>query len=281
MAAFRPRVRRTPARAAAAACPGLPAWARTPMPKRGEILAESGRSSSRQRLDEVAESLTREEGKTLAEEQGRDRARREPAALLRGGGDRSPRARSIRSASASTFLYAERVPSGPVALITPWNFPIAIPAWKVAPALAFGNTVVFKPAELTPVTAWHLVDVLEKAGVPPGVLNLVVGRGSQVGQALVADPRIKAISFTGSERRRARARRAVPRSGARVPARDGGARTRWSCWPTRTLEKATEITIAGAMLSTGQKCTATSRVIVEKPVADRFRDGPGGPGRRR
>jgi alpha-ketoglutaric semialdehyde dehydrogenase len=240
-------------RAAAAAARAFPAWARTPMPRRGEILLKAAQLLEA-RLDEVAESLTREEGKTLAESKG-ETAR--GVSLLRyfAGETMQPAGDVYPSASASTFLYAERVPLGPVALVTPWNFPIAIPTWKVAPALAFGNTVVFKPAELTPVTAWHLVDVLEKAGVPPGVLNLVVGRGSQVGQALVADPRIKAISFTGSKFQL-----------------EMGGKNPVVVLADADVEKATELTIAGAMLSSGQKCTATSRVIVEKPVADRFRD---------
>src|SRR5258708_19234700 len=166
------------------------------MPKRGEILPKAA-ALLEQRLDAVAGARPREEGKTLAESKG-EVAR--GVSLLRyyAGEALQPTGEVYGSASPSTFLFAERVPLGPVALITPWNFPVAIPTWKVAPALAFGNGVVVKPAELTPLTAWHLADVLHRAGLPPGVLNLVVGRGSQVGPALAESPHIKAISFTGS-----------------------------------------------------------------------------------
>jgi len=256
-------------RAAAAAARAFPAWARTPMPKRGEILLKAAQLLEA-RVDEVAEALTREEGKTLAESKGETLR---GVSLLRyyAGEAMQPTGDVYPSASASTFLYAERVPLGPVALITPWNFPVAIPAWKVAPALAFGNTVVLKPAELTPVTAWHLVDVLEKAGLPPGVLNLVVGRGSQVGHALVTDPRIKAISFTGSNDVGTRLAVQAAQRGAKFQLEMGG-KNPVVVLSDADVDKATEMTIAGAMLSTGQKCTATSRVIVEKDVLDRFRD---------
>jgi aldehyde dehydrogenase (NAD+) len=175
------------------------------------------------------------------------------------------------SASPGTFLYAERVPIGPVALITPWNFPVAIPTWKVAPALAFGNTVVLKPAELTPLTAWHLTDVLDKAGLPPGVLNLVVGRGSQIGPALATSPHIKAISFTGSNTVGARLAAQCAERGIKFQLEMGG-KNPVIVLNDADLDKAVELTIAGAMLSTGQKCTATSRVIVHKDVVDGFRD---------
>jgi aldehyde dehydrogenase (NAD+) len=174
------------------------------------------------------------------------------------------------SASPSTFLFAERVPLGPVALITPWNFPVAIPTWKVAPALAFGNTVVLKPAELTPLTAWHLADVLDKAGLPPGVLNLVVGRGSQVGPALVESPHIKAISFTGSNAVGAKLAAQCAERGIKFQLEMGG-KNPVVVLSDADLDKAVEVTIAGAMLSTGQKCTATSRVIVQRDVLDGFR----------
>jgi aldehyde dehydrogenase (NAD+) len=239
------------------------------MPKRAEILLKAAQLFEA-RLDEVAEALTLEEGKTLAESKG-EAAR--GVSLLRyfSGEALQPIGEVYPSASATTFLYAERVPLGPVALITPWNFPIAIPTWKIAPALAFGNTVVLKPADLTPLTAWHLVDVLEKAGLPPGVLNLVVGRGSRVGQALVADPRIKAISFTGSNDVGTRLGVQAVQRGAKFQLEMGG-KNPVVVLRDADIAKAVELTIAGAMLSTGQKCTATSRVVVEKDVLDGFRD---------
>jgi len=256
-------------RAAEAAAQAFPGWARTPLPKRGEILLKAA-ALLEQRIDEVAEGLTREEGKTLAESKG-ETAR--GVSLLRyyAGETSQPTGEVYGSAAPGTFLYAERVPIGPVALITPWNFPVAIPTWKVAPALAFGNTVVLKPAELTPLTAWHLTDVLDKAGLPPGVLNLVVGRGSQIGPALATSPHIKAISFTGSNTVGARLAAQCAERGIKYQLEMGG-KNPVIVLSDADLDKAVELTIAGAMLSTGQKCTATSRVIVHKDVLDGFRD---------
>ena len=256
-------------RAAEAAAKAYPGWARTPMPKRGEILLKAA-GLMEQRLDEIAEGLTREEGKTLAESKG-ETAR--GVSLLRyyAGEALQPTGEVYGSATPGTFLFAERVPIGPVALITPWNFPVAIPTWKVAPALAFGNTVVLKPAELTPLTAWHLADVLDKAGLPPGVLNLVVGKGSQVGQALVESPHIKAISFTGSNTVGAKLAAQSAERGIKFQLEMGG-KNPVIVLSDADLDKAVDLTIAGAMLSTGQKCTATSRVIVHRDVIGGFRD---------
>jgi len=257
-------------RAAEAAGKAFPGWARTPMPRRGEILLKAA-ALLEQRLDEVAEALTREEGKTLAESKGEVGR---GVSLLRyyGGEATQPTGEIYPSVSPSTFLFAERVPLGAVALITPWNFPVAIPTWKVAPALVFGNTVVLKPAELTPLTAWHLTDVLDKAGLPPGVLNLVVGRGSQVGQALVESPHIKAISFTGSNAVGARLAAQCAERGIKFQLEMGG-KNPVVVLSDADVDKAVDVTIAGAMLSTGQKCTATSRVIVQRDALDAFREG--------
>jgi len=257
------------AQAAEAAARAFPGWARTPMPKRGEILLRAA-ALLEQRLDEVAEALTREEGKTLAESKG-EVARGVSLFRYYAGEALQPTGEIYPSASPTTVLYAERVPLGTVALITPWNFPMAIPAWKIAPALAFGNTVVFKPAELTPLTAWHLADVLEKAGLPPGVLNLVVGKGSQVGQALVESPHVKAISFTGSNAVGTKLATQCVERGIKFQLEMGG-KNPVIVLQDADLDKAVELTIAGAMLSAGQKCTATSRVIVERSVMGAFRD---------
>jgi len=269
LATFPSAGREDATRAAAAAAKAFPGWAATPMPRRGEILRKAA-DLFEQRLDVVAEALTREEGKTLGESKG-EVAR--GVSLLRyySGEALQPTGDVYPSASPGTFLYAERVPLGPVALITPWNFPVAIPTWKVAPALAFGNTVVFKPAELTPLTAWHLTDVLDKAGLPPGVLNLVVGRGSQVGPALVESPHIKAISFTGSNAVGSRLAAQCAERGIKFQLEMGG-KNPVVVLNDADLDKAVELTIAGAMLSTGQKCTATSRVIVHHDVLAGFRD---------
>jgi aldehyde dehydrogenase (NAD+) len=269
VAVFPSAGREDAARAAEAAARAFPGWTRTPAPKRGEILLKAA-ALLEQRLDEVAEALTLEEGKTLAESKG-EVAR--GVSLLRyyAGEALQPTGEMYPSASPTTVLYAERVPLGPVALITPWNFPVAIPTWKIAPALVFGNTVVFKPAELTPLTAWHLTDVLAKAGLPPGVLNLVVGKGSQVGQALVESPHIKAISFTGSNTVGTRLAAQCVERGIKFQLEMGG-KNPVVVLADADLDKAVDLTIAGAMLSTGQKCTATSRVIVQREVAAGFRD---------
>lgn len=257
------------ARAVEAAAKAFPAWANTPMPKRGDILNKAA-TLFEARANEIAEALTREEGKTLPESKG-EVAR--GVSLLRyyAGETMQPTGEVYPSVSPTTFLYAERVPLGVVALITPWNFPVAIPTWKVAPALAYGNTVVLKPAELTPLTAWHLVDVLEKAGLPPGVLNLVVGPGSQAGQELVDNSLVKAISFTGSNEIGARIAAQATVRGAKVQLEMGG-KNPVVVLADADVSKAVEITIAGAMLSTGQKCTATSRVVVQREVINEFRD---------
>jgi aldehyde dehydrogenase (NAD+) len=269
VAVFPSAGREDAARAAEAAARAFPGWSRTPLPRRAEILLKAA-ALLEQRLDQVAEALTREEGKTLAESKG-ETAR--GVSLLRyyAGEALQPTGEMYPSASPTTVLWAERVPLGVVALITPWNFPVAIPTWKVAPALVFGNTVVLKPAELTPLTAWHLADVLEKAGLPPGVFNLVVGKGSQVGQALVESPHVKAISFTGSNTVGTKLAGQCVERGIKFQLEMGG-KNPVIVLQDADLDKAVELTIAGAMLSAGQKCTATSRVIVQREVLAGFRD---------
>ena len=164
------------ARAVAAAAEAFPAWAATPAPARGAILFRAAELLD-ERLDDVARTLTREEGKTLAEAKGevlraRDILRYFGGEGWRAGGDVLP------ANAPKAMLYSRREPLGVVAVITPWNFPIAIPAWKIAPALAYGNTVVFKPASATPLTALRLVECLQDAGLPAGVLNFVTGSGA-------------------------------------------------------------------------------------------------------
>ncbi len=257
------------ARAVEAAARAFPGWAKTPMPARGEVLRRAA-DLFEARAAQVAEALTTEEGKTLAEAKGETLR---GVSILRyyAGECMQPTGEVYPSVLSGTFLYAERVPLGPVALITPWNFPVAIPVWKIAPALAYGNTVVFKPAELTPLTAWHLVDVLEKAGLPAGVLNLVVGSGSKAGQEMVENAHIKAISFTGSNEVGARIAATATARGAKVQLEMGG-KNPTVVLADADLDKAADIALAGAMLSTGQKCTATSRVIVQREVVDGLRE---------
>lgn len=252
-----------------AAYHAFPAWAKTPMPKRGEILDKAANWLDA-RLDEVGAALTREEGKTFAE--GKAEVARGVSILRYFAGQcMEPTGDVFPSASASTLLFAERVPLGVVGLITPWNFPCAIPTWKMAPALAYGNTVVFKPAEITPLTAWYIVSAFEQAGLPPGVLNLVVGRGSQAGQEMVENARVKAISFTGSNEVGTRLAAEVAKRGGKTQLELGG-KNPIVILNDADIAKAVELTVQGAMLSTGQKCTATSRAIVVCDIANEYRD---------
>ncbi|MEB3330751.1 MAG: aldehyde dehydrogenase family protein, partial [Candidatus Sericytochromatia bacterium] len=183
--------------AVAAAERAFPGWRRVPAPQRGRLVAEAGRLMA-ERRHELARALTLEEGKTLAESLGEvDRA----IASLQFAAGEGVRlvGRTIPSTGPSAFNYTVREPLGVVALITPWNFPVSIPAWKIAPALVAGNTVVLKPSPLTPVTARLVVACFLDAGVPPGVLNLVYG-ATEAGLALSQHPTVKAVSFTGSTR---------------------------------------------------------------------------------
>lgn len=250
--------------AAAASAAG---WATTPAPERGAILRRAA-DLLEARAATVANDLAREEGKTLREATGETlRA----AAILRyyAGQTLEPDGETFPSHSPRTFLYARREPLGVIAAITPWNFPIAIPAWKVAPALAFGNTVVWKPAEIVPLTATHLARALHDAGLPDGVLNLVLGRGSVVGDTLVDDERVEAITFTGSNPvGRAIQRRAAAR-GLKVQLELGG-KNPAVVLADADLDLAAEQVARGAFLSAGQKCTATSRVIVERAAMEAF-----------
>jgi aldehyde dehydrogenase (NAD+) len=256
-------------RAVDAAAHAFESWSRVPMPKRGDILDKAA-SWIEARADEIGEALTREEGKTFAE--GKGEVLRGVSILRYFAGEcMQPTGDVYPSVSASTFLFAERVPLGVVGLITPWNFPVAIPTWKMAPALAYGNTVVFKPAEITPLTAWYLVSAFEQAGLPPGVLNLVVGRGSRAGQELVENPKVKAISFTGSNEVGTRIAATVAGRGGKTQLELGG-KNPIVVLNDADIAKAVELTVQGAMLSTGQKCTATSRAIVVRDIADDYRD---------
>jgi aldehyde dehydrogenase (NAD+) len=255
------------AQAVAAARAAFPAWRATPAPARGEILRRSA-DRLEARVDEIGRDFAREEGKTLAEAVGETRR---AIAILRyyAGQTLEPDGETYPSASPVTLLFARREPVGVVVAITPWNFPIAIPAWKIAPALAYGNTVVWKPAELTPLTAVHFLEALREAGLPDGVLNLVLGRGSVVGDTLTGHPEVDAITFTGSNAvGRAIQRQAVER-GAKVQLELGG-KNPAVVLADADMDLATLHVARGAFLSAGQKCTATSRVIVDRAVMEPF-----------
>src|SRR5437773_7248207 len=237
----------------------FPEWRATPAPLRGDIVRKAADLMERRR-DQLARLLTEEEGKVLAESFAEvDRA----IANVRFSGGEGTRltGETIPSAQRGTLIYTRRDPLGVVACITPWNFPIAIPAWKVAPALVAGNTVVFKPASLTPLCATEVVQCFLDAGLPDGVLNLVLGSGEALASALVDDERIKAISFTGSS---AVGRGLYARAAQRLckVQLEMGGKNAVIVLDDADLEKAAESVAGGAFGATGQRCTATSRAIV-------------------
>jgi aldehyde dehydrogenase (NAD+) len=253
------------AEAVDAAAAAFGTWRDTPAPARGEVLRQAADLVD-ERAEAIGRDLAREEGKTLVEAVGETRR---AAAITRyyAAQTLEPDGETYPSHSALTFLYARREPLGVVAAITPWNFPIAIPAWKIAPALAFGNTVVWKPAEIVPLTATHLATALHDAGLPDGVLNLVLGRGSVVGDTLVTHERVEAITFTGSNPVGRSIQLKATEAGKKVQLELGG-KNPAVVLADADLELAAEQVARGAFLSAGQKCTATSRVIVEQPALE-------------
>lgn len=259
---------RAEARAALdAAAAAFPAWRATPAPLRGRIIARAGQIMT-ERAQELGRILTREEGKTLSESHG-EILRSINVLDFMAGEARRISGETLPSELPRNFAYTLKQPLGVVACITPWNFPVAIPVWKIAPALVAGNTVVFKPATITAFTGMKVVEIFEEAGVPPGVLNLVVGSGAEVGDELVEHPAVKAVSFTGSNEVGA----ALYTQGAgrlkKVQCEMGG-KNPLVVMEDADLDLAVESTIQGAFGSTGQRCTATSRAIVVESVADEF-----------
>ncbi len=253
--------------AIAAAKAAFPAWASGSIQERANILDRAG-AEILARKDELGRLLSREEGKTLPEGVG-EAARAGyifkffAGEVVRLAGDKLP---SVRP---GIDVEVTREPVGVVGLITPWNFPIAIPAWKIAPALAYGNTVVMKPADLVPGCAWAIADILVRAGVPAGVFNLVMGRGSVVGETLVNHPDVAAISFTGSVATgRAIAAKAVARM-AKLQLEMGG-KNPLVVLDDADLSTAVGCAVQGGYYSTGQRCTASSRLIVTAGIHDRF-----------
>ena len=242
----------------------FPAWSATPGPARGRILWKAV-ELFRANLDALANALCREEGKTFTEAKGEVLKGIALFEYYAGEGFRS-HGKTLPSELRQTLTFTLRQPLGVVALITPWNFPFAIPAWKSAPALITGNTVVLKPASNTPATATLMTELLSEAGLPPGVFNLVTGPGGAVGDTLVDHPRVQAVSFTGSNGIGLALNQRCAKRGIRVTAEMGGKN------PVVVLDDA-DLALAaagilqGAFGSTGQRCTATSRVIVQKGVA--------------
>ena len=262
------RADRTQADAAiGAARAAFPAWAASSVQDRFNWLDTIG-NTILARKDELGRLLSREEGKTLAEGVG-EAARAGQifkffaGETLRLAGEKTP---SVRP---GIDVEITREPIGVVGIITPWNFPIAIPAWKIAPALAYGNCVVFKPAELVPGSAWALAEIIVNAGVPKGVFNLVMGRGSIVGEAMINDRRVDGISFTGSVATgHAIAAKAIKRM-AKLQLEMGG-KNPLVVLDDADLGVAVNCAINGAFFSTGQRCTASSRLIVGAGIHDRF-----------
>src|SRR5262245_10713851 len=248
-----------------AASEALPAWSRMPAPKRGEIVERAG-DLLRAEQDEVARLLTREEGKTFADAKG-EIYRAYNVLNYTAGQSRRMGGLTIPSELPKNFSYTVRQPLGVVALITPWNFPICIPAWKIAPALVGGNTVVFKPSSTTPLTAARLVDIFERAGLPSGVLNLLVGSSSDVGDLLMKDRRIRGISFTGSSDNGTQIYTTCASRGIKAQCEMGG-KNPVVVLEDADLDLAAEGIVSGAFGSTGQRCTATSRAILQNSIAD-------------
>ncbi|HYP54427.1 MAG TPA: aldehyde dehydrogenase family protein [Pyrinomonadaceae bacterium] len=254
-------------RAVEAAAEAFRSWRSTPAPARGRIVARAARLMEDDK-ENFAALLTREEGKTLSESRG-ELQRAINVAEFCAGEARRMNGETIQSELPSNFAYTLRQPHGVVACVTPWNFPVAIPVWKIAPALVAGNAVVFKPATVTPATAVRLVEIFAEAGLPKGVLNLVLGSGSEAGDEIVNHPAVRAVSFTGSNGVGVALYEQCARRGAKVQCEMGGKN------PVVILEDAdmnlaVESTVQGAFGSTGQRCTATSRAIVVDRVADNF-----------
>ena len=246
-----------------AAAKAQPAWAALPAPLRGEFLYKAAEIMEN-RLQKLSEEMTREEGKTLPEAKGEVKR---AINILRYFGGEGPRqfCYQIPSERENVFCYTLRKPLGVVALVTPWNFPSAIPAWKMAPALVAGNTVVIKPASLAPLSAYRIVEALHEAAIPAGVLNYVTGSGGSVGSALVEHPTIRAVSFTGScDVGNALFDRATKRR-VRLQLEMGG-KNPTIVLKDADLDYAAAVLVNGAFFSTGQKCTACSRAIIEKPI---------------
>ncbi len=255
--------------AVSAATAAAPGWAATSPQVRADIL-ERIAATILARSDDLGHQLSREEGKTLAE--GRGEAVR-AGQIFRYFSGEALRMTGVRVASTRPGVIVDviREPVGVVGIITPWNFPLAIPAWKIAPALAFGNTVVVKPAELVVASAWSIAAIAQEAGLPPGVLNLVLGSGSRLGPALIADPRVSAISFTGSQAVGRQVALAGAERFAKVQLEMGG-KNPLIVAADADLDNAVECAVNGSFFSTGQRCTASSRIIVEESVHDAFLD---------
>lgn len=254
-------------RAAAAAEEAFPAWSQLAGPARGNYLFKVAELLD-QRFESIAAEMTREEGKTLPEAKGEVRRAINIFRYFGGEGSRLP-GFLVPSERDRVHMFTLRKAIGVVGLITPWNFPIAIPAWKMAPALICGNTLIIKPASAAPLCAWRIVEACHDAGIPKGVVNFIAGSGGELGQALLSASPVKAVSFTGSTDVGHWVHEQASKRRMRIQLEMGGKN------PTIVLADApfaasVENVVNAAFFSTGQKCTATSRVIVEEPIYDKF-----------
>jgi alpha-ketoglutaric semialdehyde dehydrogenase len=256
-------------RAIAAAKDAFPAWSRSNPQDRHDILKRVG-DTLMARKDEIGRLLSREEGKTLPEGIG-ETVRAAQVFLFFSGECLRLAGEKVQSVRPGGDVEVTREPVGVVGLITPWNFPIAIPAWKIAPALAYGNTVVLKPADLVPATAHALSEIIIEAGVPRGVFNLVMGRGSVVGETLLKHRDVSAISFTGSVPTGRRVAAAcIESSPMKKVQLEMGGKNPMVILDDADLKVAVECAANGAFFSTGQRCTASSRLIVTDGIHDTF-----------
>ena len=250
-----------------AAAQAFPGWAGASPQFRADILDRAG-TAILSRSTEIGRILAQEEGKTLAEASGETVRAGQLFKFYAGEAVRLT-GDAIASIRDGVDVEVTREPLGVIGLITPWNFPIAIPAWKAAPALAFGNTVVMKPAEQTPASAHILAEILQEAGCPAGVFNLVMGPGSVIGNALVEHPDVAAISFTGSEGVGQRIAERCARHRKKLQMEMGG-KNPMVVMDDADLDVAVGACVNGAFFSTGQRCTASSRLIVEEGIHDAF-----------
>lgn len=254
-------------RAVAAAAEAGPAWRALPGPARAEHLHRWAEAIGARR-EELARAVMREVGKPIAEAQG-EVARGEVILRYYAGEAVREVGEVIPAQAAGALQFTLREPLGVVALITPWNFPVAIPLWKTAPALAFGNTVVLKPAEVSSGIALLLAETAAAAALPAGVFNVLLGAGPTVGPALLAADLVRAVSFTGSTIVGAQVAAGAARRNIRYQTEMGGKNVVIVA-PDADLDRAATLTAGGAMRYAGQKCTATSRAILTKPIAERF-----------
>jgi alpha-ketoglutaric semialdehyde dehydrogenase len=255
--------------AVAAADAAATTWAATTPQERFAALEKVGLELAA-RADEIGTQLSREEGKPKPEGIAEVQRASQIFRFFAGEALRVP-GEHIRSVRPGVDVDILREPLGVVGLITPWNFPIAIPAWKIAPALAFGCTLVFKPAELVPASAWALAEIISRAGLPPGTFNLVVGPGRVVGERLLHDARVRGVSFTGSQEIGTRVAQALAARLARYQLEMGG-KNPFVILDDADLDVAVDCAVQGAFFQTGQRCTASSRLIATAGIHDVFVD---------